>query len=255
MEIFGDFLSLGACAMFNRQLRILSRCSRDTPSTWSPTSSTTACLKDTPNCSPTEGKLRYEAGQVGLKKALRVKARRDHCRVALCHLQPHGQTDAGIICSHYRHSGGAGGKRQRSFPRCSELLAEKLPRPTQRQLQFNGQVRSQTHSLSQTDSRIQPHHQLQKAANPLHSTASCISHDLLRSRKWNSKIIWIFPFASDLCPGETCYHFPRGVQVTIWSQNYSSKHSPAFQPKTNLLSFPTSQLNKYFVLAIWKGEP
>lgn len=146
-------------------------------------------------------------------------------------------------------------KQQRSFPQCSELLAEKLPHPTQRQLQLNGEVRSQTHSLPQTNSRIQQHHQLQKVANPLLSTASCISHYLLCSRKWNSKIIWIFPFTSDLCPGETCYHFPRGVQVTIWPQNYSSKHSPAFQSKTNLLSFPTSQLNKYFVLAIWKGEP
>lgn len=65
----------------------------------------------------------------------------------------------------------------------------------------------------------------------------------------------IADFASDLCPGETCYPFPRAVQVTIWPQNYNSKHSPVFQPKTNLLSFPTWQLNKYFVLTIWKGEP
>lgn len=68
------------------------------------------------------------------------------------------------------------------------------------------------------------------------------------------KTIWILPFASDLCPGETCYPFPGAVQVTIWPQKHNSKHSPVFQPKTNLLSFPTWQLNKYFILPISKGE-
>lgn len=109
-------------------------------------------------------------------------------------------------------------------------------------------------TVVQTDSRIQQ--QLKKGgANPLPNTAWCISHSLFLSTKWNCKIIWIFPFASDLCPGETCYPFPGAIQVTIWPQNYNSKHSPVFQPKTNLLSFPTWQLNKYFVLTIWKGEP
>lgn len=92
-------------------------------------------------------------------------------------------------------------------------------------------------------------------ANPLPNTPWCISHSLFLSGKWNCKIIWIFPFASDLCPGEIFYPFPGAVQVTIWPQKYNSKHSPVFQPKTNLLSFPTWQLNKYFVLTIWKGEP
>lgn len=113
LELPGEFLvpscPPGTCTMFNRQLSTLSRYSRDAPSAWLPTSSTTAHLKDTPNRLPTAGKLRHEPTLRQKDKwGLKSFGSTSQTWTLLGSLRPSpaprsnllGETDAQIISSH-----------------------------------------------------------------------------------------------------------------------------------------------------------